>query len=104
MMADRAPPNQDISLDDGREYGFELFLLGLYFFAARGVFVASKGVFHDRLHGACLGLPLGTSLYFLAVTAAMGGLSGGARYRHPVMPFACILASAGLRSRKTLAG
>jgi hypothetical protein len=82
---------------------FEALLLGMYLFAARGIFLAARGEFRDRLHNACLGLLLGVLLYLLAVTAAMGGLSGGVRYRHPVMPIVCILASAGLRRRKALA-
>jgi hypothetical protein len=81
----------------------EALLLGMYLFAARGVFLAARGEFRGRLHGTGLGLLLGVSLYFLAVTAAMGGLSGGVRYRHPAMPIVCILASAGLRRRKAIA-
>ena len=72
-----------------QKIAFTAALLVLYFFAALGV----------RKVGMCnvyLWLLLATSLYFLAVTGAMGGPGGGARYRMPVMPAACILAAAGV--------
>ncbi|MFY9853391.1 MAG: glycosyltransferase family 39 protein [Terracidiphilus sp.] len=71
-------------------------LLVLYIFAA-------LGVRNIGMRNVCLWLLLATSLYFLAVTAAMGGLGGGARYRLPVMPAICILASAGFWRAKPIA-
>jgi 4-amino-4-deoxy-L-arabinose transferase-like glycosyltransferase len=82
---------------------FAILMLGLYLFAARGVFLAARGAFRADMHGACLWLLLGTSLYFLAVTAAMGGPVGSARYRLPIMPAVCILAAAGFRRARALA-
>ena len=79
-----------------QKVAFTVVLLGLYLFAARGVF-------RGGLHKACLWLLLGTSLYFLVVTGAMGGPGGGARYRLPVMPAVCILAAAGFRRTKSIA-
>lgn len=79
-----------------QKIAFTIILLGLYFFAALGVRnVGMRNVY--------LWLLLGTSLYFLAVTGAMGGPGGGARYRLPVMPAVCILAAAGFPRAKTTA-
>ena len=76
---------------------FAVFLLGLYLFAARGVF-------RGGLHNACLWLLLGTSLYFIAVTGVAGaGRIGSERFRLSVMPAVCILAAAGFRRAKTIA-
>jgi hypothetical protein len=77
-------------------------LLGLYLFAARGVYLAVRGIFDGNMHSACLWLLLGTSLYFLAVSAVLGGVCADARYRLPVMPVVCIFAAAGARRAKTL--
>jgi len=74
---------------------FEVVLLVMYLFAARGAL--------DDMHNACLWLLLGTSLYFLAVSAVVGGLGADARYRLPIMPFVCILAAAGVWRTKTVA-
>jgi hypothetical protein len=74
---------------------FGLLLLGLYLFAARGLFCGG-------VHAACLWLLLGTSLYFLAVSAAMMGPLPQTRLRLPVMPLVCILAAAGFRRTKTI--
>lgn len=79
-----------------QKIAFTFVLLVLYFFAARGVF-------RSDMRNARLWLLLGTSLYFLAVTAAMGGLGGGARYRLPVMPAVCILAAAGFLRKEDCA-
>ena len=75
---------------------FVFAMLGLYLFAARGIF-------RGGMHRACLWLLLGTSIYFFAVSAAAGGAGVGARYRLPVMPAVCILAAAGLRRAKLIA-
>ena len=76
---------------------FAIMLLGMYVFAARGVFRVD-------IRGACLWLLVGTMLYFLAITAVAGaGTIGNARFRIPVMPVICILAAAGLRRARTLA-
>jgi hypothetical protein len=71
-------------------------LLGMYLFAVRGVFRSS-------MHNACLWLLLGTSVYLMAFSAAIGESGGGWRYRHPVMPAVCIFAAAGFLRRKTIA-
>jgi hypothetical protein len=71
-------------------------LLGLYLFAARGVF-------RGGLHNVCIWLLLGTSLYFFVVSAAGTGPVADSRLRLPVMPAVCILAAAGFRRRKTVA-
>jgi hypothetical protein len=81
---------------------FALVVLGLYLFAARGLFFAMRGVYCGNMNNACLLLLLGTSLYFLAVTGAMGTLDGGPRFRLPIMPAVCILAAAGFRRAKTI--
>lgn len=65
---------------------FEFWLLGLYLLAARG---ACSG----RLTKTALGLLLGTSLYFLAIS---GGVQAVGRFRMPVMPIICVLAGVGL--------
>ena len=70
---------------------FGLVMLGLYLLAARGVFRCG-------VQNASLWLLLGVSLYFIAISGAGG--SGSARFRLPVMPVVCILASAGLRRPK----
>ena len=67
---------------------FGISLLGLYLFAA-------LGVIRGGMHNPCVWLLLGISLYFLAVAAA--GLRAGGRFRMPIMPVVCILASAGFR-------
>ncbi len=72
-----------------QKVAFTVVLLALYFFAVLGVRnVGMRNVY--------LWLLLGTSLYFFAITGAMGGPGGGARYRLPVMPAVCILAAAGV--------
>lgn len=81
----------------------EVVLLALYLFAARGVFLAARGVFRGSLHNECLWLLLGTSLYFFAVTAAVEGPGASGRYRTPVLPAVCILAVAGVRRTKAIA-
>jgi len=81
---------------------FGVVLLGLYLFATRAIFLAVKGVFRLRMNTACLWLLLGTSLYFLAVTAVGEEPGGIPRYRLPVMPVICILAAAGFRRAKTV--
>lgn len=74
---------------------FEVVLLGLYLFAARGAF-------RGGLRNPCLWLLLGTALYFLAVSAAGAGPGTNSRYRLPVMPVVCILAAVGFRRTKTI--
>jgi len=71
-------------------------LLGLYLFAARGVF-------RGGMHTANLWLLLGTSFYFLAITALIMGVGADARYRLPIMPIVCIFAAAGFQRKKTIA-
>jgi hypothetical protein len=75
---------------------FVAVLMGLYLLAARGVF-------RGDMPYPCLWLLLGTSLYFLAVSAASAGSGVSARYRLPVMPAVCILAAAGVPRAKTSA-
>lgn len=78
----------------GEKVMFETLLLGLYLFAARGVF-------RSDIRDSRLWLLLGTVLYFFAVVgAATGGQGADSRYRQPVMPIVCILAATGFRSRK----
>ena len=67
----------------------EAVLLGLYLLAARGVLSGCA-------RREALGLLLGVSLYFLAVS---GGAQAVGRYRLPVMPVVCLLAAAGLPRR-----
>jgi hypothetical protein len=67
---------------------FAVVLLGLYLFAARGVF-------RIGMHNTYLWLLLGISLYIIAVSAVATGPLGEARYRLPVMPVVCIFAAAG---------
>jgi hypothetical protein len=74
---------------------FAVALLGLYLFAARGVF-------RSDMHSAYLWLLLGISLYIFSVSAMMGGLGAVARLRLPVMPIICILAAAGWPRVKTI--
>ncbi len=74
---------------------FGVVLLGLYLLAARGLFRAG-------MQNPCLWLLLGTSLYFLAVTAAVTGPTAESRFRLPIMPAVCILAAAGVRRTKTV--
>jgi len=71
---------------------FAVVLLGLYLFAARGIF-------SGEINKGCLWLLLGTSLYFLAISAIAGG--SDSRYRQPAMPAICIFASAGFHNKKT---
>jgi hypothetical protein len=74
---------------------FVAVLLGMYLLAARGVF-------RGGILAAHVGLLIGISLYFLAISAAAAGAGVAARYRLPIMPEVCILASAGVvRSSKT---
>ena len=74
---------------------FTIVLLGEYLLAALGVLVLRR----DK-HNVCLWLLLGASLYFVAVSAAVGKKGADARYRLPVMPVVSILAAAGfLRGR-----
>jgi hypothetical protein len=75
---------------------FAVVLLGLYLFAARGVF-------RGGMHTANLWLLLGTSFYFLAITALIMGVGADARYRLPIMPIVCIFAAAGFQRKKTIA-
>jgi hypothetical protein len=75
---------------------FEVVLLGFYLFALRGVFRAG-------MYNPCIWLLLGTSVYFLAVTAAAGGAGADARFRLPIMPVVCILAAAGIWRAKAIA-
>jgi len=75
---------------------FGLVLLGLYFFAARGVV-------HGGMQTSCLLLLLGTSLYFFAVSATVGLNGAEVRYRLSVMPFVCIFAAAGFLRAKHVA-
>jgi hypothetical protein len=70
-------------------------LLGLYLFAARGVF-------RGGLHTTNLWLLLGTSLYFLAISALIMGEGAVSRYRLPIMPIVCIFAAAGILRTKTM--
>ena len=69
---------------------FEVVLLGMFLLAARGILCGG-------IPGAYLGLLIGLSLYFFAVSSAAAGAGVTARYRLPVMPLVCILAAAGLR-------
>lgn len=99
LIAYMGPVDGEITL--AKEYpwiaaekaAFVAALLALYLFAAREIF-------RGEMHRACLWLLLGTSIYFFAVSAAVGGAGVCARYRLPVMPAVCILAAAGLRRRK----
>ena len=75
---------------------FELWVLGLYLLAVRGVF--RSGMRHP-----CLWLLLGVSLYFVIVTAAAAGPGLNARLRLPIMPVVCIFAAAGLQRPRTIA-
>jgi hypothetical protein len=75
---------------------FTVVLLGLYLFAARGIL-------RIGMRNTCLWLLLGTSLYFIVVSAAATGPFGEARFRLPVMPVVCILAAAGFQYKKTIA-
>jgi len=81
-----------LAVADKAVYG--LILLGLYFFAMRGVV-------SDGLHNVGAWLLLGITLYLLAITGAMGGNGGGARYRLPVMPIISIFAAAGVLHKKS---
>lgn len=93
-IVDEGPVSSAISIAKAHPWvatekvAFEVVLLGLYLFAAGGVFLGS-------IHKSCLWLLLGTSLYFLAVTGVGGGPGADARYRLPIMPAVCILAAAG---------
>ena len=69
-----------------------ILLLGLYFFAARGVLRGSASA-------PALALLLGVSLYFLAVS---GGAAGIARLRLPMMPALCVMAAAGIVRRSAI--
>jgi len=73
---------------------FELLLLGMYLFAARGLM-------RGDARTACVYLLLGTAGYFFAIAAAsvMGPLTT-TRLRMPVMPVVCILAAAGFRHKR----
>ncbi len=74
---------------------FDIVLLGLYLFAARGIVLFMRGVFRGGVCNTCLWMLLGTSLYILTISAI--GSGGISRYRLPVMPVVCILAAAGIR-------
>jgi hypothetical protein len=74
---------------------FAVALLGLYLFAARGVYCTTLGVFRGSMRSACLWLLLGTAFYFLAITAAGTGSIEVSRLRLPVVPVVCIFAAAG---------
>jgi hypothetical protein len=89
-------------LEAAEKVVFELVLLGLYLFAARGLWFAARGAFRGRLNNACLWLLLGTSAYLLAV-AALSDMLAESRLRMPVMPVVCILAAAGMCRTKTSA-
>jgi Dolichyl-phosphate-mannose-protein mannosyltransferase len=78
---------------------FEVVLLGLYLFAARGLWSAARGAFRGGLNNACLWLLLGTSAYLLLV-AALSDATADSRLRVPVMPVVCILAAAGILGAK----
>jgi hypothetical protein len=81
---------------------FGVVLMGLYLFAARGIYLVVRGVYRGSIHTACLWLLLGTALYFLAVIGASGGVTADARVRLPVTLVVCILAAAGFRRKKTI--
>jgi hypothetical protein len=72
----------------------EAVLLCLYLLAARGLI-------YCRARRDLLGLLLGVSLYFLAVS---GGAQAVGRYRLPIMPVVCIFAAAGIYNRQSLRG
>jgi hypothetical protein len=74
---------------------FEVVLLVLYLFAVRGVF-------RGDMRNAYKWLLLGTSLYFLIITAVAAGRETDAHYRLPVMPIVCIFAAAGFQRTKTI--
>jgi hypothetical protein len=71
---------------------FEVVVLGLYLLAARGIF-------RCEVHRPGLWLLLGTSLYFLILTAAVTGPGLDVRLRLPIMPAVCILAAEGFQRR-----
>lgn len=79
---------------------FAIMLIGLYSFAARGLFLAVHRTPPGTVNNSCLGLLLATSLYFLAVSAAGSGSMPVGRFRLPVMPVVCSLAAAGLSRTK----
>ena len=99
LIAYKGPTRGSISLAKSYPWAaaekaaFVAVLLALYLLAARGVFRAG-------MHNACLWLLLGTSLYFLAASSATTGPGATARYRLPVMPAVCILATAGFPRAK----
>jgi hypothetical protein len=74
--------------------GLDVVMIGLYLLAMRGIVLARRGAFPGDVCNSCLWMLLGTSLYFLAISAV--GSGGVSRYRLPVLPVVCILASAGL--------
>jgi hypothetical protein len=74
---------------------FGAVMLGLYLFAARGIFRALRGVLRDGTQNTGVWLLLGTSLYFLAILALAGSVAAEPRYRLPVTPVICIFAAAG---------
>jgi len=80
---------------------FELYLLFLYIFAAKGIFLRQRTRFS-------IPTLVGIALYFLIIS---GGAQAVGRYRTPVMPELCVLAAGGVatfrkregRSRNDLA-
>jgi hypothetical protein len=82
---------------------FGIVMVGLYVLAARGIYLVARGAYRDRIHGGCLWLLLGTSLYFLAVIGVGGGSTADSRLRLPIMITVCILSSAGVRRSNTIA-
>jgi hypothetical protein len=79
---------------------FTVVMLGLYLLAGRGVFLAVRAARCDAMQSASLWLLLGTSLYFVAISAMAGGAGADSRYRLPVMPIVCIFAAVGFGAIK----
>jgi hypothetical protein len=72
---------------------FAAMVLGLYFFAA-------LGVYRGGIRNMCFWLLLGISIYFLAIIGVGEEPGGNARYRIPIMPMVCIFAAVGIRRAK----
>ncbi len=75
---------------------FEVYLLGLYFFAVRGLI--RNGMERDTFWLLC-----GMLAYFSVVTVLGGGNGADARYRFPLMPIVCLLAATGIVGRRKIA-